>query len=92
MKKEEKKLKSKIDDILIDFGNHYIEATQGKKLDLRFYNNQILDLIEREKKIAELETEINARDFIVGCPDETKADLLKVFNLSIDDLKEELTS
>ena len=89
MKKEEKKLKSKIDDILIDFGNHYIEATQGKKLDLRFYNNQILDLIEREKKIAELETEINARDFIVGCPE---ADLLKVFNLSIDDLKEELKS
>ena len=89
MKKEEKKLKSKIDDILIDFGNHYIEATQGKKLDLRFYNNQILDLIEREKKIAELETEINARDFIIACPE--RADLIKVFNLSIDDLKKELT-
>ena len=86
---KQSKLKE-LEDILIDFGNHYVEATQGKKLDLKHYCNLFLDINSKSNKFAELETVIDARDFIKECPNETRESIVKAFDGQIEDLKEEL--
>ena len=86
--KEKKQLNEKIENILIDFGNHYILATQGSRLKIKHFIEEILKLIEIEAKKAEIIANIDGKNFI----EETglTEDLLPVFKDHLEDLEEEL--
>ena len=87
---KEKKINKKIEEILIDFGNHYVEACKGKSLKLKFYRDWVRNLINKEKLLSTLEATIDARDFIKETPNHE--DLLSAFNGQIADLKESKVS
>jgi len=87
-KKDVKKLENMIDEILIDFGNHYLKSVEGGRFDLKEHRNSILDLITNEELNTELQSVIDCKNFIeeIGLTE----DLLPVIKDTIKDLEQEI--
>lgn len=86
--KDKKAREDKLYSILIDFGNHYLKATQGSRLRIKQSISLIEIIIENEKKKAYLDAILDAKTFIeeIGLTE----DLLPVFKETIKDLLEEI--
>lgn len=86
-KKEIKELEKKIDTILIDFGNNYLEATQGKKLKTAQFRKKVINLISTEELYTELNSILDFQNFI---KEVFLEDLLVVVEDTIKDLQKEI--
>ena len=85
--KNKQQVEKELRNILEDYGNHYLLATQGQTLKQKSFIAQVINIIEKENKQTELQCLIDSRDFIKESPQE---DLIAVFNEQIEDMKHEI--